>query len=42
MTTYNPRKLQPVRRGLTDQRSTAASGPPHHKTLLNASRSTRA
>lgn len=42
MTTYNPREQQPVRRDLTDPRSSAAPAPQgSRKTILNDSRSTR-
>lgn len=40
MKTYNPREQQPVRRDLTDPRSSVASGQGPRKTILNDSRST--
>lgn len=41
MSTYNPREQQPVRRELTDARSSLAGARPPRKTILNDSRSTR-
>jgi hypothetical protein len=40
-TPYNPRVQQPVRRDLTDSRSSAAPTSQGRKTILNDSRSTR-
>jgi hypothetical protein len=40
MTTYNPREQQPVRRDLSDPRSSGAPAQ-GRKTLLNDKRSTR-
>ena len=41
MKTYNPRSQQPVRRDLTDDRSSAHPVPQGRKPILNDSRSTR-
>lgn len=41
MTTYNPREQQPLRRDLTDPRSSGGSPSQGRKTLLNDKRSTR-
>jgi len=40
MSSYNPREQQPVRRDLTDARSSAASTRQPRKAMLNDSRST--
>lgn len=41
MTSYAPRNPQPVRRDLTDPRSSASPAAAGRKTLLNDARSTR-